>query len=77
MLKDLKTYILENDFRVNFVQGKINIVNYTSIDHFDVDKIVIRHSEGVVIVKGESLIITKLLGDEMLISGKIKNLEFG
>ena len=35
MLKDLRNYILEKDFRINIVDGKIDIVNYKTIDHFD------------------------------------------
>ncbi len=75
MLKDLRNYILESDFRINYVLGKLNIVNYECIDHFSDDKVMIRYSEGMVIIKGENLIISKLLNDEILISGIIKSLE--
>lgn len=76
MFKKLENYILETDFKVNIINGKVNIVNYVDIDHFDSNKILIRHKGGVVIIKGEDLIISKLLTDEMLIVGKIKSLEF-
>ena len=35
----------------------------------------IRYSEGVLVIKGENLIISKLLDDEILISGIIKTIE--
>ena len=76
MLRDLRNYILEDDFRVNVVAGKVNIVNYECIDHFDTDKIMVRYAGGIVVVKGEDLIISKLLNDEILISGTVKNIEF-
>ena len=39
-------------------------------------KIIIRDSEGTLVVNGNELIITKLLDDEILINGKIKTVEF-
>ncbi len=75
MLKDLRSYILEDDFKIVYFTNKLDIVNYESIDHFDTDKIMIRYSGGVVIIKGEDLIISKLLNDEILVSGIIKNIE--
>ncbi len=76
VLKDLRNYILENDFKVNILKNKVDIVNYLSIDHFDDNKIIVRYNEGIVIIKGERLIISKLLDDELLINGIIRNLEF-
>ncbi len=75
MLKDLRNYILEEDFKITYLKGKVDIVNYTSIDHFDEDKIMVRYSGGVVVVKGEELTISKLLNDEILISGNTKSIE--
>ena len=76
MLKDLKKYILEGTFKVNIFEDKIDILNYLEIDHFDDTKIIIRYEKGMLLVKGENLIITKLLDDELLINGKIKAIEF-
>lgn len=75
MLKDLRNYILEGDFKMTYLKNKLDIVNYGSIDHFDTDKIIIRYGGGLVVIKGENLTISKLLDDEMLISGNIKNIE--
>ena len=75
MLRDLRNYILEKDFRINYIKNKLNIVNYEVIDHFSFDKVIVRYSDGVVNIKGENLIISKLLEDEVLISGIIKNIE--
>ena len=75
MLRDLRNYILEKDFRINYVKNKLNIVNYETIDHFSLEKVMVRYAGGMVIIKGENLIISKLLEDEVLISGIIKNIE--
>lgn len=75
MLKKLQNYILDNEFKMVVLTNKVDIVNYVDIDHFDSNKIIIRYNAGVVIVKGEDLIISKLLTDEILINGKLKSIE--
>lgn len=75
MLKDLRNYIMEDEFKITYLTNKLDIVNYECIDHFDTDKIMVRYSGGVVTIKGENLTISKLLNDEILISGLIKNIE--
>ena len=76
MLNHLRTYILENEFKITILMGRIDIVNYLEIDHFDNTKIIVRFEKGIVIIKGENLTISKLLNDELLILGKIKAVEF-
>lgn len=76
MFKELRNYILENIFKVTILKEQIDILNYVEIDHFDDSKIIVRFSEGTLVIKGEDLIISKLLDDEILINGKIKTVEF-
>lgn len=76
MLKDLKDYILENKFKIYITQDYINIINYTEIDHFDDKIIIIRNNKGIVTIKGKELIISKLLEEELLINGIVRNIEF-
>lgn len=76
MLNNLRSYILEDKFKITILTGRIDIVNYSEIDHFDDTKIIVRFQNGLVIIKGEDLTISKLLNDELLILGKIKNIEF-
>ena len=76
MLNNLRNYILENEFKMSIVKNNVDILNYLEIDHFDDTKIIVRYKDGSLIIKGENLIISKLLDDELLINGKIKNIEF-
>lgn len=76
MLNNLRSYILEDEFKITVLTGRVDIVNYSEIDHFDDTKIMVRFKSGLVIIKGENLTISKLLNDELLILGKIKNIEF-
>lgn len=76
LFKDLRSYILEDDFKITFINNKVNIVNYDSIDHFDSNKVIIRSEKQSVTVKGDKLFVSKLLNDEVLIEGQITNIEF-
>lgn len=76
MLKNLRSYILENKFRVYIYENNIDIINYKEIEHFDDKIIIVRYEKGIMTVKGENIIITKLLDDEILINGIIRNIEF-
>ena len=46
LIDRFRNYILEEEFTINIYPNKINIVNYTSINHFDNHKVVIRHKDG-------------------------------
>lgn len=76
MLNNLRSYILETDFKITILKNKIDIVNYIEIDHFDDTKIIVRFEDGHLIIKGENLTISKLLNDELLIIGKAKTIDF-
>ena len=72
----IRSYILEEEFKITILNNKINIVNYTSIGSFDDSKIIINYNKGIIIIKGNNLVVTRLMSDEILISGKINTLEF-
>ena len=76
MFNELKNYVLENKFKINILDNLINIINYKDIDHFDDKRIIISKDKGYVIVKGEKLVIAKLLQDEVLINGIVRSIEF-
>lgn len=73
---NLRSYILENKFKITIFENKVNIINYLEIDAFDENKIIVRYKNGNVIVSGNNLIISKLLDEELLISGDILKVEF-
>ncbi len=76
VFKDLREYILENEFRINIYKDKVNIINYKEISHFSDTKILILYEEGYLQIKGDNLYISKLLNDEILINGNIKEITF-
>lgn len=72
----IRSYILEDDLKITVINNKINIVNYKDIGHFDSNKIVVKTDNKDVIVKGNDLVVSKLMSSEILITGDFKILEF-
>lgn len=76
IIKDMREFILEQEFKITYLHNKVDILNYTNISHFDSNKIIVNYVKGSVIVSGENLIVSKLLSDELLIEGSIQKIEF-
>lgn len=76
IINGIRSYVLDNELKITILNKRIDIVNYKDIGHFDSDKIVIKIEKGEVIVKGSDLIISKLLEDEILITGNFSTIEF-
>ena len=64
----LRSYILEDEFKVTILINKINIVNFKEMGHFD--------NNHNLIIKGRNLVVSKLKRCEVLIEGVIDALEF-
>ncbi len=75
MLRNLRTFINDNEWRINIYDGKVNVVNYDDVILLEDNRISIKYKKGMIIIKGENLSVNKLLENEMLIIGKIKSIE--
>ena len=76
LLNNLKDLVLEEQFKINYIKGKLNIVNYKDIAHFDNNKIIVNYTDGSIVIGGKNLVISKMVSDELLIEGKIEKIEF-
>lgn len=72
----IRSYILESDTKITIVNNKLNITNYIDIGHFDTNKIIVKLKDKNIIVKGSNLVVSKLLDNEILITGVFNNIEF-
>lgn len=77
---NIRSYILEDEFRITILINKINVVNYLEMGHFDNNKVMIRYLKNDkshnLIIKGRNLVVSKLKMKEVLIEGIIDNIEF-
>ena len=75
LVRRARNYLLDETFNMRVLKNKIDICNYESIGYLDNDLIIINYEDGEIKIKGENLVVSKLLDDEILISGDIKNIE--
>ena len=75
LLEGIRTYINDKELKLTILKNKIDIVNYTDIGHFDSNKIVVKTNFKTIIVTGNDLVVSKLMKDEMLITGDFNNIE--
>lgn len=75
MLRNLRTFINDNEWRINIYDEKVNVVNYDDVILLEDNRISIKYKKGMIIIKGENLSVNKLLENEMLVIGKIKSIE--
>ena len=71
------SYIKDEEFRINIYHNKINTVNYLDVISLDEDRVSIKYNEGNIVIKGEDLLVKKILDKEILIIGSIKLIEMG
>ena len=76
IIDGIRSYILESDTKITIINNKINITNYIDIGHFDDNKIIDKLKNKNIIIKGENLVVSKLLDSEILITGEFYNIEF-
>ena len=74
---NLREYVLEANFKIYIEQNKIDIVNYDAIESVTNNKISLKYNNKILNIIGNDLVIKKLLNDEILIEGKLKNIELG
>ncbi len=77
LVRKARNYLLDETFNMRILNNKIDICNYENIGYLDNDLIIINYEDGQIKIKGENLVVSKLLDDEILISGNIKTIEMG
>ena len=73
IIDGIRNYVIE--FEIRIINNKVDVINYKDIGHFDSNKVIINYSDGSVVIKGNNLVVSKLMNDEILIGGEIKGLE--
>lgn len=72
---NIMRYINDTDFQMVYINRELNIVNYDRINYMENEKISLSYQEGTIVVTGEDLRVKKLLDNEMVIIGDIKNID--
>ena len=74
-MERLKEFINSTKLKLNYVDNKLNIVNFDEIVLLSDEKIILLKNKKTIIIKGHDLVLLKLLDSELLIGGFIKIIE--
>lgn len=75
MIEKLRNYIKDNEFRLTLLKNKVHVINYSEILSLDSKRISIQANDNMYVIKGNNLILNRLLDNEVLIDGVILSIE--
>ena len=73
LFNNIRNYIGEDEFKIVVYKDKINIINYKDINDIKDNRIVVS-SDNEVLINGLNLKVQKVLDNELLISGLVKEI---
>ena len=76
MLKNVRNYVHDNDYKITLKNNIIDIENYDEIGNISEKEIIIYVDKIKIIIKGNNLNVKKLLNSEVLIKGNYNNIIF-
>ena len=75
MFERVREYITDDEFRLVLFRNRVYITNYLEILTLNNKRISINNGNNLIVIKGEDLVLNKLLDKEILITGKILTIE--
>ncbi len=72
----LDRYLIDNNHKVTIEKNRVHIINYIEIVDFSSDRVKLKYSDGLIILLGKDLVVSKMLEDELLIMGKLRSIEY-
>ncbi len=76
LINDFQRYINNDDFNMIYKNNYLNVINYKKIIDFTNDLISFEDKNNTYYVKGNNLVISRMLDNEILIIGDIKEITF-
>ena len=70
----LNNYLDDREYKIIITENSINIINYDEIIDFSLNKISIKYKNKIIIIDGDNLVISKMIENEILITGNIGNI---
>lgn len=74
LISKLDRYLEDRNYEIIIKDNSINIINFKEIIDFSTTKISLRCENKIINVEGKNLIISKMLDEEVLITGVIFNI---
>ena len=74
LINKLDRYLENKNYEIIIKENKINIVNFKEIIDFSANNISLKCDNKIINIEGKNLIISKMIDDELLITGIIFNI---
>ena len=74
LINKLDRYLENKNYEIILKDNSVNIINFSEIIDFSMNKISVRCDNKIINIEGKNLIISKMLDDELLVTGNISNL---
>lgn len=75
MRKLIREFIDHDEFQLTLLKDRVNIVNYQALLQIDSKEMILKSEFSKIIIRGEQLVLNKLLDEEVLITGDINLIE--
>ena len=75
MLRRVYEFVKDEEFRFTVFNDRIHIVNYKKINTLNSDYILIESYDRRIGIKGNNLVLNKMLDGEILVIGNVKSIE--
>lgn len=73
MKENLINFLYDKEYFINIYDGFIHVFNYKELISLNNKKIILKMEKFILTISGEYLFITKMMPNEILIKGDIKN----
>ena len=70
----LNNYLYDKEYKIIIKENYVNIINYDKIINFTFNKVSVKNKNKIIIIEGTNLTISKMVIDEVLITGNISNI---
>ena len=72
----LDRYLVDNVYRITIEGRKIHVINYEEIVDFSSKQVIIKYNGVKTFIWGNDLVMSKMVDDEILITGELDKIEY-
>ena len=74
LINKLDHYLYDREYKIIIKEKYVNIINYEEIIDFNLKNISVKYHNKIIIIEGNNLTISKMVKDEVLITGEIMSI---
>ena len=71
LMNRLNNYLYDREYKIIIKENSVDIINYDEIIDFTLNKISLKYKNKIISIEGTNLVITKMMDNEVLITGFI------